>query len=103
MSNVTPYTQRSAGFLWGMLSQSQKEDVLRNAAKRAAHIFAVKVEAYKRATGLRKPAPREQLAIYRARSPERWAVLQAGLPRIYARQVAEWQDLEARAARGELA
>ena len=84
----------SVGLAWGKLDQTGKERVLKEVAKESAVRFAAKIEAYKEATGLRKPPPAQRLEMYRARPGPLWELLRQALPKRYEEQMKDWEALE---------
>lgn len=84
----------SSGTFFGMLTQSQKEQVLKDVAEEAAARFKLYMDTIDEATGLRKLHGQEARNAYQSRSPEAWAELQQRFPKQYERDLRDWAILE---------
>ena len=91
------------GRFFGMLSQKQKEQVLKDVAVEAKSLFDTYRKAIKEGTGLKEPGTLEKLQQYRARPPEAWASIRQKFPEEYERMQKEWLRLEGTAMRKEAA
>ena len=87
---------------FGMLSKTQKEQVLKLVAKESARLFKIYKQSVREALAFKSLPEAEKLQMYRARSEEVWARIQAQIPRIYQEQISEWQIYEMRAAHHQL-
>ena len=81
--------------IFGALSKKQKEGVIDQVAKDAAKLFKLyKQEVVTSILEFKALPEEEKLAMYRARSEEAWAAVQAFSPKLHAQQVSEWQIME---------
>ena len=93
---VGPYTSPLAYF--ASLEQSQKEQVLKDAAIEAAARFKAYREAIHEASALRDLRAQDRLKVYTQRAPEIWARLQAQFPQEYHNQQQDWYYLQRKIA-----
>lgn len=88
-----PQTNSGAVF-FGLLTQRQKEEVLRNVAKDAAARFQKYFDTILESVGLPDLSGSQRLAAFRARAPEIWQHLQTNFPLQYEKQLVDWRRLE---------
>lgn len=93
----------TAGTFWGMLTQSQKDEVLEMVAEEAAILLDVYIEAIIEGSGLPELEGMDRLEAYRQREGQIWARLQAEFPKDYERQMKDWGKLESRMVKHPIA
>lgn len=83
------------GAVWGMLSDTQQNGVLDDAAHEGSERYQLYFDtALKAAAGGRKPPWRDRLVIFRTRPQDAWAAMQAEFPKEWQQQQKEWIRLE---------
>lgn len=86
----------TAGTLWGILTQAQKEEVLDQLSDEMVARYNIYVEAIVEGAGLPELEGLDALEAYRAREPQVWARLQKEFPDDYERDMKDWGRLESR-------
>ena len=89
----------SSAIFFGLLTQTQKEEVVQDAAEEAAARFMGYMDALRQSVGLPQLTGQERLEAFRQRQPEIWSHMQQAFPLEYEKQLVDWRRLETAAMR----
>lgn len=85
----------SGAIFFGLLTQKQKEQVLKDSvAPQASALFQKYFETILESVGLPQLSASDRLASFRQRAPEIWSHLQTNFPLQYEKQIVDWRRLE---------
>ncbi len=87
-------SEQSPSVWFGLLTQDQKEEVLKNVGKEAAATFKTYKDTIHKSVGLRTPMASARLDAYRKRHPNDWTQLSQQFPQTYNKQMVDWGKLE---------